>query len=127
MPSALSLFLLLLPTLAVCQTSRVQGFSVFRDQRESYILEVPPCPSVSPSAVLSHAMLTTLIFMQPFCFLPEGVLRARVSDISFYDPRGEGSDNDKTMDFPLALMKTAQAVVQDGHKLFRLGRIAAAT
>jgi hypothetical protein len=31
------------------------------------------------------------------------------------------------MDFPLALMKTAQAVVQDGHKLFRLGIIASAT
>jgi hypothetical protein len=33
------LLLLLLP-LAACQTSRVQSFSVSRDQRESYILEV---------------------------------------------------------------------------------------
>ena len=40
MPNALSFLLLLLPGLALCQTSRVQGFSVLRDQRESYILEV---------------------------------------------------------------------------------------
>ena len=45
----------------------------------------------------------------------------RVRDISFYDPRAQGSEDDKTMDFPLALMKTAQAVIQDGHKLFRFG------
>jgi hypothetical protein len=48
MPNVLSLLLLLLPALAACQTSRVQGFSVFRDQRESYILEAAPrrrgCP-----------------------------------------------------------------------------------
>lgn len=43
----------------------------------------------------------------------------RVSDVSFYDTRGQGSDLEKAMDFPLALMKTAQAVAQDGHKLFR--------
>ncbi len=48
-----------------------------------------------------------------------------MSDVSFYDPRGEGRDDEKTMDFPLALMKTAQAVVQDGHKLFRFGCAAA--
>ena len=41
-PNVLPLLLLLLPALAACQTSRVQGFSVFRDQRESYILEVAP-------------------------------------------------------------------------------------
>lgn len=45
----------------------------------------------------------------------------RVRDISFYDPRAQGGEDDKTMDFPLALMKTAQAVIQDGHKLFRFG------
>ncbi len=42
MPPLLSLVLLLLPALAACQTSRVQGFSVVDDQRESYILEVIP-------------------------------------------------------------------------------------
>jgi hypothetical protein len=40
MPRLLSFLLLLLPALAAGQTSRVQGFSVSRDQRESYILEV---------------------------------------------------------------------------------------
>jgi hypothetical protein len=40
MPPLLPLLLLLLPALAACQTSRVQGFSVVNDQRESYILEV---------------------------------------------------------------------------------------
>jgi hypothetical protein len=45
----------------------------------------------------------------------------RVRDISFHDLQEQGSDLDKKMDFPLALMKTAQAVIQDGHKLFRFG------
>ena len=69
--------------------------------------------------------MPSLRCVQPFCFLPDGVLNIRVSDISFYDPRGEGRDDEKTMDFPLALMKTAQAVIQDGHKLFRFGCAAA--
>jgi hypothetical protein len=64
-----------------------------------------------------------LTFLQPFCFLPDGVLHMRVRDISFHDLQDQGSEQDKNMDFPLALMKTAQAVVQDGHKLFRFGPI----
>ena len=120
MPRLLSFLLLLLPALAAGQTSRVQGFSVSRDQRESYILEVIlSCSNFSQFFSYIRKMLTFLL--QPFCFLPDGVLHMRVRDISFHDLQEQGSDLDKKMDFPLALMKTAQAVIQDGHKLFRFG------
>jgi hypothetical protein len=49
----------------------------------------------------------------------------RVSDITFHDPVGQSDDSEPPMDFPFALMKTAQAVVQDGHTLFRFGFSAA--
>ena len=53
MPNVVCLFvLMLLPILVVSQTSRVQGFSVVRDQRESYILEVRACASVLPVFML---------------------------------------------------------------------------
>jgi hypothetical protein len=49
----------------------------------------------------------------------------RVTDITYHDPVGQSDDGEPPMDFPFALMKTAQAVLQDGHTLFRFGFSAA--
>ncbi len=64
MSNVLPLLLLLLPALAACQTSRVQGFSVFRDQRESYILEA----GVQIALPLRLAALLYLPIMIITCF-----------------------------------------------------------
>jgi hypothetical protein len=67
MPNVLPLLLLLLPALAACQTSRVQGFSVFRDQRESYILEVPPrCGLCANRAIITYCAALLLLARRSF-------------------------------------------------------------